>query len=98
MLHIARLDQLLFVLVHEFGPAFGHNHDLKIRLMFVPAGSRFWCPVRLHKVRDDLDIGRLGDAQITLQEKVAQSARHKLRVGRLDVRKTGFGAFEHGLS
>ena len=33
-----------------------------------------------------------------ITEKIAQAAGYELRVGGLDVRKAGFGAFEHGRS
>lgn len=59
--HIAGLNQRLFVFTHELCPALSPDHDLEIRHMFVPAGSRFWRHVRLDKVRDDLAIGRFGN-------------------------------------
>ncbi len=65
--------------------------------MTVPAGARFWCHVCLHKVRDHLAVRGLGNAQVAVEEKVAQAARHKFGITRFDMRELGGCAVQHGM-
>jgi hypothetical protein len=92
---VAGLDKRLLVAVHELRPALGHQHDLEFGLMPVPAGALFRCHVGFDKVRDDLALGGRGDAEVAIQEEVAQAVAAPGRVPRLDVREPGGSLIRH---
>lgn len=93
--HVARFHQGFLVFVHEACPAPGHDHDLEICFMSVPARACFWCHIGPDQVRDDLAMGGLGNAKVTVQEKITQTARCKRGVGWFHVRKLGDGEIRH---
>jgi len=93
---VAGADQRLLVLVHEFGPAFGHDDDMEIGFMAVPAGALFRRIVGTHQLGDDLAGGGFGNAEVAVNEKVAQSVHAELRVVGFDMGELGDGSIEHG--
>ena len=72
---VAGLHQGRLVLVHEARPALGHDHDLEIAFVLVPAGALFrrQVGVGLDQMADHLAAGGVGDAEIAIQEEVAQT-------------------------
>src|ERR1700744_4095188 len=72
---ITGLYQCRLVLVHEPRPALGHDDDLEIAIMAMPAGTVFPRPFRigLDQMADHLTASGAGDAEVAVQEKFAQS-------------------------
>ena len=64
--------------------------------MAVPTRACFWCHISFNKVRDDFAVGGVGDAQVAVEEKVAQSAAFPFDVFGFEMGKLCRGAVQHG--
>ena len=73
--------------VHEPGPTLEHDDDLKVRLVSVPSGALFWCHVGFDQVCNHFSVRGVGNAQVAVEEKVAQSFGFERGVAGFDVRK-----------
>src|SRR5437763_146752 len=76
MYDVAGLHQRRLVLVHEARPALHHDHDLEFAVMAVPAGAvlRRTIAIGLDEMADHLAAGRIGNAEVAIQEEVAQTS------------------------
>ena len=71
-------------------------HDLELRLMAVPAGALFGCHVGLDEVRDARARAvASADAEVLVEEEVAQAVAAPAGVGGLDVRELGGRLVQH---
>lgn len=91
--HIAGFYQRDLVFIHELGPALGHDHDLEVADVIVPAGAVFRRKVGLDQMGDDLAVGGARDAKIAIQEEIAQPARLEFGIARLHMAEKGAGRF-----
>ena len=64
--------------------------------MIVPAGAVVRRRVGLDQMGDHLAVGGAGDAEVAIEEKIAQAAGKKLRVFWLYMRELYSGANAHG--
>ena len=91
-------DEMLLVAIHEAGPAFGHNDDVKVSDMLVPAGAmlRRARRVGLDQLGDDPPAGGVFDAEVAVEEEIAQPVCPPGGVARLVVgEQIGDGLIEH---
>jgi hypothetical protein len=96
---VASLDEGFLVLVHEPRPALGHQHDLEVGDMPMPAGAVLRRIFGANEMSDHLAVGRVGDAKIAILEEAAQARAVEMGVALLDMgeaglRLRGFGLFE----
>ena len=87
---VAGRDERLLVFVHEAGPALEHQDDVEVGSVAVPAGALFRCHVGLDELGEDPAAGRLLDAEVLVEEEVAQPVAAPRRVFGLDVGKAFF--------
>jgi hypothetical protein len=86
---VAGLHQGRLVLIHEACPAFCHDDDLEFAFVLVPAGAFLWrqVGVGLDQMADHLPTGGIRNAEIAIQEEVAQTPAPEFGIAGFDVRE-----------
>ncbi len=82
---VAGADQGFLVLIHEFGPALGHDDDMELRLMTVPAGAFFGRFIGPDYLSDDLAGCGVGDAEVAVNEEIPQPIRAEFGISGFDM-------------